>query len=75
MNIVKPVERERGGRGILGWTAFLVIAVVVVATIIAVAIRSRLQPSDVSGARPSLSGAPTPSPTPLPRPGGAPPRT
>lgn len=65
----------RGARkGVLGWAAFLVIAVVATAAIIAGVIRS-VSPSGPTATRPSLSGPPTPSPTPLPRPGSAPPRT
>jgi len=68
-------EQRRGRGGTLGWTVFLVVAVVLVAALIAGAIRGRLAPADASGERPALSGAPSPSPVPLPRPGPAPPRT
>ena len=75
MDTARSIERQQSGRGTLGWVVFLVIAVVVVATLIAGVIRGGLSSPDSSGARPSLSGAPSPSPTPLPRPGAAPPRT
>ncbi len=64
---------DRTGRGVLGWTAFLVIAMVVVAALIAGVIHGKLSSSGGPGVRPSLTGGPSPAPSPLPRPGPAPP--
>jgi hypothetical protein len=72
MDKVAPDRRGRSGRGILGWTAFLVLAVLATAAIIAGTIRAGLSPDSGGGAKPSLSGAPSPSPTPLPKPGRPP---
>jgi hypothetical protein len=66
---------ERNGRGALGWTVFLVIAVVVVAALIAGVIHRKLSSSGGPGVRPSLAGGPSPAPSPLPRPGPTPPAT
>jgi hypothetical protein len=72
MEQVASGERGQGRRAVLVWTLFLVAAVVIAAALIAGAIHGRLSPTDTSGNRPSLSGAPSPSPAPLPRPGPAP---
>ncbi len=66
---------DRSGRGALGWTVFLVIAVVVVAALIAGAIHGKLSSAGGQGVQPSLTGGPSPAPSPLPRPGPAPPAT
>jgi hypothetical protein len=75
MEQVQQPTRRPGGRAALGWAAFVVIAMLAVAAIIAGAIRSSLTPSGPAGALPSVSGPPSPAPTPLPKPGAAPPRT
>jgi hypothetical protein len=75
MDQVASDRRQRSGRGILGWTAFLVLAVLATAAIIAGTIRAGLSPAGPGGAKPSLTGAPAPSPAPLPKPGRAPPGT
>jgi hypothetical protein len=76
---MEQVHREdvrSSGRGALGWAAFVLIALLATAAIIAGAIRGGLSPSSSpSGPLPALSGPPAPAPTPLPKPGGAPPRT
>jgi hypothetical protein len=75
MEQVQRASRRPGGRGALGWAAFVLVAMLVAAGIIAGAIRSTLNPSaPSSNALPSLSSPPSPAPTPLPKPGGAPPR-
>ena len=75
MDRVQRESRRPSGRAALGWAAFVVIAMLATAAIIAGAIRTSLSPSGPPGALPSLSGTPAPEPTPLPKPGGAPPRT
>ncbi len=74
-HVQQQPNRRPGGRGALGWTAFVLVALLATAAIIAGAIRTGLSPSQPSGALPSLSGPPSPAPTPLPKPGPAPPRT
>jgi hypothetical protein len=77
MEQVRQPNRRPGARGALGWAAFVVIAMVITAAIIATAIRGSFSRTGPSSGLPSLSGspAPSPTPTPLPKPGGAPPRT
>lgn len=75
MDQVQRQDRQASGRSALGWAAFVLIALLAAAAVIAGAIKSSLSPSASSGALPSLSGPPAPAPTPLPKPGGAPPRT
>jgi hypothetical protein len=75
MDEIRQNSGRPSGRGALGWAAFVLVAMLATAAIIAGAIRTGLSPSGRPGAVPSLSGAPSPAPTPLPRPGGAPPRT
>jgi hypothetical protein len=76
MDQVQHQDRHPAGRGALGWTIFVLIALLATAAIIAGAIRTGLSPSvQPPGALPSLSGPPSPAPTPLPKPGSAPPRT
>jgi hypothetical protein len=75
MDQVHQQNGRPSGRGALGWAAFVLIAMVATAAIIAGAIRTKLSPPEFSGAVPALSSAPSPAPTPLPKPGGAPPRT
>jgi len=73
MDHVQQQPRRASGRGALGWTAFLLVALLATAAIIAGAIRTGLSPPQPAGALPSLSGPPSPAPTPLPKPG--PPKT
>ncbi len=75
MDQVRQHDERPDGRGALGWAAFVLVALVATAAIIAGAIRGGLPQPELSGALPSMSGAPSPAPTPLPKPGGAPPRT
>jgi hypothetical protein len=77
MDHVQQQPRRPSGRGALGWTVFLLIALLATAAVIAGAIRAGLSPSPSQppGALPSLSDSPSPAPTPLPKPGPAPPRT
>jgi len=75
MDQVRQEEARSSARGALGWAAFVLIALLATAAIIAVAIRGGLSSSGPSGAVPSLSGPPSPAPPPLPKPGSAPPRT
>jgi hypothetical protein len=68
-------EQDRSERqDALRWSLFLLIAVVVVAAVMAGAIRGRFAPA-MSGVQPALNGGPSPSPSPLPKPGPAPPGT
>lgn len=69
-----PEEDRSERRGALGWSLFLLIAVVAVAAVMAGVIHGRLVPA-VSGVQPALNGAPSSAPSPLPRPGPAPPGT
>ncbi|HEY4030496.1 MAG TPA: hypothetical protein VGM25_09155 [Caulobacteraceae bacterium] len=75
MEQVERQNRRPSGRSALGWAAFVIVAMVATAAIIASAIRNGLSTSGPPAALPALSGPPAPSPTPLPKPGGAPPRT
>ena len=78
MEQVSQPYRRPSGRGALGWAAFVLVAMVATAALIAGAIRGGLASTSPSAPLPSLSGAPSapsPTPTPLPKPGGAPPRT
>jgi hypothetical protein len=75
MEQVQQPNRRSSGRGALGWAAFLLIAMLATAAVIAGAIRTHLSPSGPAGTVPTLSAPPSPAPPPLPKPGGAPPST
>jgi hypothetical protein len=66
---------DRSRRGALGWAAFLVIVMIVVAALIAGAVHGKLPSGGGPGVLPSLTGGPSPAPSPLPKPGPAPPAT
>ena len=70
----RPEEERSERRGTLGWSLFLLIAVVVVAAVMSGGIHGAFAPA-MSGVQPALNGAPSPSPSPLPKPGPAPPGT
>jgi hypothetical protein len=73
MDLVRREHARPGGRGVLGWAVFVLIALLATAAVIAGAIKTGLSPSgQPSGTLPSLSSPPEPAPTPLPKPGAAP---
>jgi hypothetical protein len=75
MDHVQRDNARPSGRGALGWAAFVLVAMLATAAIIAGAIRTGLSQPSTDAATPSLSGTPAPAPTPLPKPGATPPRT
>jgi hypothetical protein len=76
MDQVRRDNVRPSGRGALGWAAFVLVAMLATAAVIAGAIRGGLSPSGPpSGSLPSLSSPPAPAPTPLPKPGATPHRT